>query len=93
MRLTNEEVAAIKDVTFDFDKDAKIILFGSRTDDKKKGGDIDLLVLSKKASLGKKLQLLVGIKTLIGERKIDLLLKRNLDSSFAQLAYQTGIEL
>ena len=93
MRLTNEEVVAIKNVTLDFDKNAKIFLFGSRTDDNKKGGDIDLLILSKKATLGKKLQLLVAFKTFIGERKIDLLLKENLDSTFAQLAYNTGIEL
>jgi len=43
MRLSNDSMLTIKQaVTLIFGKDAKVYLFGSRTDDAKKGGDIDL---------------------------------------------------
>ena len=46
MRLTKFEAESIKESVYGFDPDARIILFGSRVDDTKRGGDIDLLVLS-----------------------------------------------
>lgn len=43
--MTNEQVKAIKQVVATTaGEDAKVILFGSRVDDDKKGGDVDLLV-------------------------------------------------
>ncbi len=50
MRLKSYEISVIKDCIEALDKDARIYLFGSRTDNEKKGGDIDLLVLSHKLS-------------------------------------------
>jgi len=45
MRLTQRQQRAIKDAAAEtFDPDAKVILFGPRLDDQKRGGDIDLLV-------------------------------------------------
>ncbi|MEE4297453.1 MAG: nucleotidyltransferase domain-containing protein [Wenzhouxiangella sp.] len=45
MRLTNEQVHHIKQVTAEiFGEGARVRLFGSRTDDQKRGGDVDLLV-------------------------------------------------
>ena len=46
MRLSNQERQAIKQTVATLDPDAKIYLFGSRADDTKHGGDIDLLILS-----------------------------------------------
>ncbi len=46
VRLTEEEIKMIRKIIKKYDPDAKIILFGSRTDLTKKGGDIDLLVIS-----------------------------------------------
>ena len=48
MRLKKEEIKTIKDTIKKFDKSAKIYLFGSRIDDNKRGGDIDILIDSPK---------------------------------------------
>lgn len=42
MRLTKQEVQIIKSAILQVDPEARIFLFGSRVDDQKKGGDIDL---------------------------------------------------
>ena len=56
---------------------AKIYLFGSRADDSKKGGDIDLLivfaVIADKLSF-KRLDFIVELVKKIGERKVDVTL-------------------
>ena len=45
MRLTDEQVLTIKNIALtNFGAHAKLKLFGSRLDDSKRGGDIDLLV-------------------------------------------------
>ena len=45
MRLTTEQIAVIKQKTaVIFGEDARVFLFGSRVDDTKKGGDIDLFI-------------------------------------------------
>ena len=51
-----------------------IYLFGSRVDDEKRGGDIDLyLVVKDKSNLfRKKLKFLAKIKKELGEQKIDV---------------------
>lgn len=46
MRLSAEEAAAIKRIIANvFGKDAEVRLFGSRIDDTKRGGDVDLYVI------------------------------------------------
>ena len=42
MRLTNSEINSIKRVFLDLFHTGKVYLFGSRVDDTKRGGDIDL---------------------------------------------------
>ena len=72
MRLTNEEQLAIRDTIHQADADAMIYLFGSRTDEAAKGGDIDLLVLSKRINLMTKLDILAQLHQRLGARKIDI---------------------
>ena len=45
MRLTEKQVASIKTATTEiFGPEARVWLFGSRADDSRRGGDVDLMV-------------------------------------------------
>ena len=45
MRLTDVQIAAIREATAEvFGPEAQVWLFGSRVEDSKRGGDIDLLI-------------------------------------------------
>lgn len=52
MRLSENEIEVLKSKLKELSSTAKIYLFGSRVEDNKKGGDIDILILDDK--LGKK---------------------------------------
>jgi len=57
-----------------FGPDVKVWLFGSRVDDQKKGGDIDLYIETEKpCALEDKLRLTSRLQRAIGFRKIDVL--------------------
>lgn len=77
MRLKEEHIEIIKRVTKDhFGENAKVYLFGSRADDNKKGGDIDLYIETgiKENILERKLKMLVDLEKLLGEQKIDIVI-------------------
>lgn len=93
MRLIHEEQLAIGDTIHKADVDAAIYLFGSRVDDSAKGGDIDLLVLSKKIDLMTKLDILAQLHQKLGARKIDIAIYPDLSSPFSRMAMQTGVRL
>lgn len=93
MRLALPEQIAIHDVVHQADQDAEVYLFGSRTDDTARGGDIDLLVLSKRIGLMKKLEILAQLHRELGDRKIDLAIFPDGSRPFAKIALETGIRL
>lgn len=80
MRLNKNEITAIRSVTKSvFGEDAYAVLFGSRTEDSQKGGDIDLLI--KCTGTGTrddlyqlKLKFLVQLKKRIGDQRIDIII-------------------
>ena len=78
MRITENEVSAIKSLAqIIFGKGTLVFLFGSRIDDEKKGGDIDLFITNKeksKLTISSKIEFLTELKLLIGEQKIDVVL-------------------
>lgn len=77
MRLTAEEVAGIKAAVAEvFGDAAPVRLFGSRTDDGARGGDIDLLVETTPgdATLAREMALEAALAARIGERKVDIVL-------------------
>ena len=99
MRLLENEKSAIKD-SFDstFLPEDKLYIFGSRIDETKKGGDIDLFIkLSKELpeieKLNKKIEFLNKIYTKIGEQKIDIIFSSLQVKSIEKEALSKGILL
>lgn len=74
MRLTQNEIHLLKDKLTTLSEDAKLYLFGSRVDDSKRGGDIDLLVVSKKLTKKDLRHLRLAFFKVFGEQKLDILL-------------------
>lgn len=93
MRLSLQEIAAIKKCVADFDPDAKVYLYGSRTKDELKGGDIDLLLLSQKIHLMEKIKLKIKLYDALGEQKIDILIPSKSNEAFVTAALREGILL
>ena len=100
MRLKNTEITAITDVTKSvFGNNATVLLFGSRTNDSLKGGDIDLLVqcnsiISPSEQYKLKINFLVQLKKILGDQRIDVLIEANQqESPFIQTIKQEGINL
>ena len=77
MRISEIEKTTIVNAILEKDKNALIFLFGSRTDDFKKGGDIDILVESDKIGLLEIVKIKNTIFKNIPEQKIDLLVSKS----------------
>ncbi|MEA1892606.1 MAG: nucleotidyltransferase domain-containing protein [Campylobacterota bacterium] len=94
MRLLNTEVDLLKNRLRTLSSEAKLYLFGSRIDDDKKGGDIDLLVVSKKLKK-KDLRLLrIAFFEVFGEQKLDIVLDDGtFKNHFTKLIFQKAVLL
>ena len=99
MRITEYETAAIRRVATEVaGVDARVFLFGSRTRDGLRGGDIDRLIELSTPDLDK---LTVSLRTgdrlqqLIGERKIDVLVTdpQTTETPLIRAARRDGIAL
>ena len=86
MRITEHQKDAIVAAVQDIDPEAKIWLFGSRTDDQKKGGDIDLGILSSKIDVMGEIKIRRKICEKIGEQKIDLVVSKDGKQAFFEVA-------
>ncbi len=94
MRLSVAEIKDIKDAVYFFDKDAKIYLFGSRTDDNKRGGDIDLLIISKVLEQKDKYRIYSKILNTLEEQKIDIIINDGKGTNyFIGEALKNGLQL
>jgi len=93
MRLTQHEKQTLLQAIKQVDSKAKVYLFGSRVDDAKKGGDIDILIHSQ--TLNK--QVLRKIKwqlmEQLGEQKMDIIISRELKEPFVKLIMPAAVEL
>lgn len=80
MRLTVEQRRAIVEETARcFGPDARVRLFGSRTNDEVRGGDIDLHVEAEGTPgdlLDRELKLYARLIRRLGERRIDIVVQR-----------------
>ena len=74
MRLSSDEAQTLKSTLRFLSNSAKLYLFGSRVDDSKRGGDIDLLVISSELSKQDLRKLKFDFYDKFGEQKIDILL-------------------
>ena len=95
MRITEHEKNAIIDAVQSADPSAKVWLFGSRVDDNKKGGDIDIAIFSEKIDkdIMQKIQVRRFICDRIGEQKIDIVTTNTGKEAIFRLAVAEGIQL
>jgi predicted nucleotidyltransferase len=101
MRLTPMQIQILKKAFNEvFGTDASLMLFGSRVDDNRHGGDIDLYVTGFDQSIEKqlkaKLKFLAKVKQQIGEQRIDLVFSQSSDQPVMpihKIAEKTGVEL
>lgn len=95
MRLSQRYVDVIKKYFNEFFQIGDIYLFGSRVDDTKKGGDIDLyFVLSEHTNLfEKKIKFLSKVKRELGEQKIDIIFNTDSSRLIEKEALKWGIKL
>lgn len=102
MRLSNDEQTAIaKAASAALPAGSRVLLFGSRTDDSRLGGDIDLLVeppepVDAAQVVALRTRLAAGLYRLMGERRIDILVAAANESDTRLVVAQArehGIEL
>jgi len=95
MRITEKEKNVIIDAVNRTDPNAKVWLFGSRVDDSKKGGDIDIAILSEiiDKDVMQKIKIRRFICDRIGEQKIDIVTTNSGKEAVFRLAVEEGIQL
>jgi predicted nucleotidyltransferase len=101
MRLTERQIQYIKVTAEDvFGPDARVYVFGSRTDESQRGGDIDLYIEAALDDPDKaakaRIRFLTRLKQKIGDQRIDLVLNNPTETNpprIVQSARSTGILL
>ncbi len=96
MRLTKDAVRLIRHIVGQVCKDAEVWLFGSRVDDHKKGGDIDLYIeTGNEIQITDQLRLMSRLQRALGFRKIDLIIRtpNSAERSIFQTVKKTGVRL
>ena len=95
MRLSEKEAREIATAFHEVFRQGRVSLFGSRVDDAKKGGDIDLYMeVPDKADLFlKKISFLARLKQKIGDRKIDVVFDMDPSRLIEQEARKWAIPL
>jgi predicted nucleotidyltransferase len=99
MRLTDAQADAIRTAAADvFGEDAEVWLFGSRTDDTRRGGDIDLLIRPGRSAADqpfrRRVRFLARLERALGERKIDVVVEAPTDDRpIVAVAHATGVRL
>ncbi len=95
MRFDPDQTDFVKSAVKDRLPDASVYLFGSRTDDHRKGGDIDLLVIGSRSLTGQeKRDIKIAFYKRFGERRIDIVSFVDCDPDpFCQLAMSEAVAL
>lgn len=95
MRLSKYYISIIKEKFKEVFFEGEIYLFGSRVDDNKKGGDIDLYIVLKNHEnlFEKKIKFLSKVKRTLGEQKIDIVFNLDKNRLIEREALKWGIKL
>ncbi len=95
MRLDPRQHDFLKKTIVGILPDATVYLFGSRTDDQRKGGDIDILVIaSRKLTFYENVDIHYEFERTFGEQKLDVLSYTTSDQDpFKQLVLQGALLL
>jgi predicted nucleotidyltransferase len=96
MRLSEDEITSIKKAFLEAFEDGKIYLFGSRVDDTKRGGDIDLYLCPSQKFDDERIRrrnFLIKLDEYIGEQKIDAVMAKDKNRLIEQVALRDGVEL
>ncbi len=93
MRLKNDEIVAIKNCINSLDENARVYLFGSRTEDVAKGGDIDLLIMSKVLGYNDTIRIRKTLYEMLEEQKIHIIIAQDTTDPFVKMAYREGVLL
>lgn len=94
MRLSEQERGIIRAAVAEvFGPEARVMLFGSRVDDRRRGGDIDLFVEASDTTdlLAKKMRFAVQLQMRLGEQKIDIVVASDPSRTIEQEARRTGV--
>ncbi|MCK5522883.1 MAG: nucleotidyltransferase domain-containing protein [Thiomargarita sp.] len=100
MRLNQWEIQIIKSTVREVvGENATVWLFGSRVDDNKRGGDIDLLIETNTPLIDNRWRIAaridLALQRTLGEQKIDIIIHTFEDKTLPihRIAKQTGIKL
>ncbi len=99
MRLSEFEIESIKRLASShFGSDVQVFLFGSRTNNQLRGGDIDLFIRDLNGGqlkIRSKINFITDLILAIGEQKIDVVLDNasSKNSIFLKTIYQKGIQI
>ena len=94
VRLEDEEIALFKNSTYKKDSLSKLYLFGSRTKLDKRGGDIDLIILSDTITRSDVRDIRIEFIKNFGEQKIDIILDTlTPQKTFTKVVIKKAIEL
>lgn len=98
MRIDKKHIKLIKKLFLDIFKTGNVYLFGSRVDDTKKGGDIDLYIdvsdtLTLEEKFEKRTKFRLQLYDVIGEQKIDIVISKDKNRAIEQEILKTGVLL
>jgi predicted nucleotidyltransferase len=93
MRLSETEKKTLVRAVLAQDSEAKVWLFGSRVDDEKRGGDLDIAVLSSRIGRSEKMHIRRSVADALGEQKIDVVVSTDGEDAFFRLALEHAVRL
>jgi predicted nucleotidyltransferase len=94
MRIGDDQVKVLKERLHTLSAHAKLYLFGSRVDDTKRGGDIDLLIVDPSLTKRDLRILRIDFFQHFGEQKLDIVLDNGkFENPFSKYIFQKAVLL